>query len=178
MICKLCGTDNKDGSKFCKNCGQQLEAEPAASQTYDSQPEQSSTYQSEQSTSSGDSPQMGQEQDAAGKSQSEPLQYGPVQYNSEEHSASYKNGKDSGDSVACLICGILSIVLSCCGIVGLGLGVMSIIFFVQEKKKGGVSAMTTVGLVCGIIGLVIGVLRFVIAGAGALITGMTRIYNR
>lgn len=25
MICNLCGTENKDGSKFCKNCGQNLE---------------------------------------------------------------------------------------------------------------------------------------------------------
>lgn len=172
MICKLCGTDNKDGSKFCKNCGQQLETVSTASQTYNSQTVQSDAGQS--GTSAG--PEQGQSA-SAGERSSEPLQYEPLQYNSEEHSASYKGGKDSGDSIACLACGILSILLSCCGIIGLGLGVMSIVFFVQEKKKGNVSAMTTVGLVCGIIGLVIGCVRFVIVGVSALFMGASEVLD-
>ena len=55
-----------------------------------------------------------------------------------------------------LVCGIVSILVACCG-ASIPFGVAAIVFNVIDKKKNEASStLSKIGMICGIIGLVIG----------------------
>ncbi len=165
MICNLCGTENKDGSKFCKNCGQNLEQ--AEKRVWEMEKSEAPSGQSvtmdqttgesqNQTAGSGVNSNMG-----PGGTSSE--DDGPLQYNPTEHGSEFAGQEGTGNSTACLICGIVSIVLGCCGgWYSILLGILAIVFSKQENKKGISNSKTQAGFVCGIIGLVLGVIMTIL----------------
>lgn len=67
--------------------------------------------------------------------------------------------------IACLVCGILSLLCCCCSEwLGIGLAVASIVLFILErtvaKQKTG---LATAGLICGIISIVISIIGIIVA---------------
>ena len=62
---------------------------------------------------------------------------------------------NKGLAIACLVCGIVSLVTGYAGI-GVAAGIAAIILAVKSKEVNGPNGMTTAGLVTGIIGVVYG----------------------
>ena len=66
--------------------------------------------------------------------------------------------------IACLVCGILSLLCCCSEWLGIGLAVASIVLFILErtvaKQKTG---LATAGLICGIISIVISIIGIIVA---------------
>ncbi|MCR4557433.1 MAG: hypothetical protein K5779_06390 [Saccharofermentans sp.] len=82
-------------------------------------------------------------------------------------------GQSKGKSIACMACGIASIVL--CEAYGLGLipAIISLILGSQCKKEGVQNTFTKVGKITGIIGLILNIvvgaimILLVVIGVGA-----------
>lgn len=67
--------------------------------------------------------------------------------------------RPSGFATASLVCGILSLVLCCTGILGIPAGALSILFAVLSKRKGeSLSGMSIAGIVTSAIGILLGIL--------------------
>lgn len=67
--------------------------------------------------------------------------------------------RQNGFAIASLVCGILSLVLCCTGILGIPAGALSILFAVLSKRKGeALSGMSTAGVVTAVIGILLGIL--------------------
>ena len=65
----------------------------------------------------------------------------------------------SGFAIASFVCGLLSLVLCCTGILGIPAGALSILFAVLSKRKGeALSGMSIAGIVTSAIGILLGVL--------------------
>ena len=79
-------------------------------------------------------------------------------------------GQSKGKSIACMVCGIASIVLSECYGFGLIPAIISLILGGQCKKDGVQNTFTKVGKITSIIGLilsiVIGALMIILVAAG------------
>lgn len=67
--------------------------------------------------------------------------------------------RPNGFAIASLVCGILSLVLCCTGILGIPAGALSILFAVLSKRKGErLSGMCIAGIVTSAIGILLGIL--------------------
>ena len=65
--------------------------------------------------------------------------------------------KSNGLNIACLVCGIISIVCCCIyGIISIICGILAIVFFVLSKKSGNTNGIAIAGLICAIFGLILG----------------------
>ena len=72
-----------------------------------------------------------------------------------------------------LVCGIVSLLVSCCGAT-IPFSIAAIVFFVLDKKKNGsVSVLSIIGMILGIIGLVIGGVILVLSFIGGAASSMT-----
>lgn len=61
-------------------------------------------------------------------------------------------------AIVALVCGILSIVLSCCtAYIGIIPGIVGIVCSILSKKNNGKTGVATAGMICSIIGIVIGI---------------------
>ncbi|MBQ8738366.1 MAG: DUF4190 domain-containing protein [Clostridia bacterium] len=80
--------------------------------------------------------------------------------------------------IACLVCGILSLLCCCCNEwLGIGLAVASIILFILERKVAKQkTGLATAGLICGIISIVISILGMIFA-AIILSSGFMEIFE-
>lgn len=79
--------------------------------------------------------------------------------------------KTPGKAIASLILGIASLLLGCCGSVGIVTGIISIILTCSLKKDtGDKNTMATVGMILGIVGIVISLIVLIVnlAMGGAL----------
>ncbi|MBO5142384.1 MAG: DUF4190 domain-containing protein [Clostridia bacterium] len=65
--------------------------------------------------------------------------------------------EEKGFSIASLVCGILTILSSCCGIFNVILGIFAIILGIIGKSIGG-KGYAIAGIVCGAIGIVISIM--------------------
>lgn len=84
--------------------------------------------------------------------------------------------QSKGKSIACMACGIASIVL--CEIYGIGLipAIISLILGGQCAKEGVQNAFTKAGKITGIIGLILNIVVgaiMILAVIGAVASGMT-----
>ena len=84
--------------------------------------------------------------------------------------------QSKGKSIACMACGIASIVL--CEIYGIGLipAIISLILGCQCAKEGVQNAFTKAGKITGIIGLILNIVVgaiMILAVIGAVASGMT-----
>lgn len=133
MICKNCGFDNNDQSKFCVSCGTVLEqpVEPVVEQPTFEQPTYEQPQQPNYQYPNYQQP-YNQQYNA----------YSP--YPQQPHK---QPGK--GFAIAGMILGIISFL--CTPIVT---GVLGIIFGGVAKSKGYRGGMATAGIVCGILGII------------------------
>lgn len=164
MKCKVCGSDVKDGSKFCENCGAKIEEEivnvaPASSETINTEenvPEDVVSSEklervdgeivNDNNTTQNDYSQSSTTQDTSS-------------YASGTQERSYSNpqpaqNESKGFAIASLVCGIVALVCCCCtpisvicGGVAVGLG----IYVVTQNLPG--KEMAIAGIACGGLGL-------------------------
>ena len=85
-------------------------------------------------------------------------------------------GQSKGKSIACMACGIASIVL--CEVYGIGLipAIISLILGGQCAKEGVQNAFTKAGKITGIIGLILNIVVgaiMILAVIGAVASGMS-----
>ena len=65
----------------------------------------------------------------------------------------------SGFSIAAIICGVLSLICCCTGILAIPVGSLGIIFAVLTKRKGsGMPLMSTIGIWLCCVGMALGIL--------------------
>lgn len=94
-------------------------------------------------------------------------------YDSQNESSSYNenyynnnnmpNG-NSGLAIASMVCGILSIIFCCCyGIVGLILGIISVILVLNFRKSnnGFLNGQALAGIICATIGIILSLVMFI-----------------
>lgn len=154
MICTKCGHNNVDEAQFCEECGNRLGAGPQpgpVQQPYAPQPNAGQQPYAQQ-------PNMVQQPYAQQPNMGQPYAPQPEK-------------KGVGFAVTSMVCGILSLVLSCCvpyvpfvlALVGVIMGGVSL-----HGHRGG-KGMAIAGLVTSIISLIPAVL-VVIAGASIMAT--------
>lgn len=74
------------------------------------------------------------------------------------------NKSQNGYAIASLVLGILSIVCCCSPYISAAMGVISIVFFVIDKKNTGkANGMAIAGLICGIFGLFMAVISIIVS---------------
>lgn len=72
-------------------------------------------------------------------------------------------------SIASMICGILSILVCCCGFLSLPFGALGILFALLARRKGqSMNGMSIAGIVTSAIGMVCGVAFLVLSFSGTL----------
>lgn len=69
--------------------------------------------------------------------------------------------KKTGYGIASMILGILSIILCWVPFLGVSNGILAIVFFAMQKKRG-TTGMSVAGLVTGIIGLIVSTIYMLI----------------
>ncbi len=80
-----------------------------------------------------------------------------------------KMNKTNPFSIASMICGILSILVCCCGFLSLPFGALGILFALLARRKGqSISGMSIAGIVTSAIGMVCGVAFLVLSFSGTL----------
>ena len=89
-------------------------------------------------------------------------------------------GQSKGKSIACMACGIASIVL--CEIYGMGLipAIISLVLGSQCAKEGVQNTFTKVGKITGIIGLILNIVVgaiMIIAVVAGVASGISSAYN-
>ena len=80
-------------------------------------------------------------------------------------------GQSKGKSIACMACGIASIVLSECYGLGLIPAIISLVLGGQCKKEGVQNTFTKVGKITGIIGLILSIIGTIASIAVAIAYG-------
>lgn len=70
--------------------------------------------------------------------------------------------ESKGLSIAALSVGILSLLTSCCGCVGLLVSIVAIVLGIIGRPKGG-KGMATAGIICGAIGLILCVILTILS---------------
>ncbi len=151
MICKYCGTENRDSAKFCENCGAAIvvgEAEPTP-ETVNVENTVNHTSPAPQNYRPYQAPA-----DNGGYQPYDPNAYRPYEYNTMPVETT---PPANGLAIASLVCGILSLV--CCGAFT---AIPAIICGVIAKSQGNKNAASTAGIVCGGISLALWVLGIVL----------------
>ena len=113
-----------------------------------------------------------------GQQYNQQRQYQEQQPNSDQQFDQYQNPNQGqpftpnadtshdGSATGAMVCGILSVIPCCWGIIGIIFGIVAIVLYSSEKNnvsdaaKGKIKA----GFVCGIVGVVLGVLGILISG--------------
>lgn len=66
--------------------------------------------------------------------------------------------KKNAFSIASLVCGIISIVVCCCGFLSLPMGALSILFALLARRKGkSMDGMCITGIVTSVVGMICGI---------------------
>ena len=168
--CIYCGSENDGMSKFCENCGAELQAsatqekpEPILSQ--DGMKRNSYSGSETQSNNGSGSVNTNPNYDA------QPPQY----YSSNQNELKQEGGKN-GFSIASLVCGILSLTCCCSTIFGLILAVAAVVLgiIVLRNKYDG-KGMAIAGIITGGIGFLISGIILLVVGARGLM-GMIDLY--
>ncbi len=139
--CKSCGAEMNDNDRFCMSCGADNKVEATVAPEADT-------------TSSYSEPAPVVE---PAPSYSEPVTAAPTYtYDNTAYSAPASAG--DGKATASMVCGIVGMVLCCCG----PLGVVALILGILAKKEGNTSGKATAGIVMGIIIVVLWVISLII----------------
>lgn len=166
MNCNHCGEPIEEGTKFCPNCGNKIEAVEAVTETV-SEAAEEAVEEVKETVTEEVTEQVNEEKhelervyDAGDDSTAEPNK--PVDSNlggfaEDADKAEKKPDNGMGFSIASLTCGILGILCcSCCGIgivfsvAGIVLGIISL-----NKNYDG-KGLAIAGIACGAVGLLVG----------------------
>lgn len=104
-------------------------------------------------------------------------QYQNQQSNSEQQFNQYQNPNqgqpytpndntsNDGAAIGSLVCGIMSVIPCCWGIVGIILGIIAIVLYCSEKDNVSDSAKGKIkaGFICGIVGIVLSLLGVILS---------------
>lgn len=73
-------------------------------------------------------------------------------------------------SIASMVCGIISIVVCCCGFLSLPFGALSILFALLARRKGNpMDSMSIAGIATSVVGMICGIVFLVLSFSGTLI---------
>lgn len=148
MTCKHCGAEIAEGSKFCENCGNKIEAvvtetveevvEDTVKETEGyKEPERVEAEVVEEGAKTDfSSDDIAAENETASAAEGLSIEAGPIGY-----------------SIASLVCGILGLLCCCCGFFGLILSAAGVILgIISLNKNCEGKGMAIAGIVCGGIG--------------------------
>lgn len=181
MKCNICGSEVKDGSKFCENCGAKLEIEnkpeeavnATAPATEENKPEERVYPERVEGQIVSEPPKM---ESAYAESTSSTSQSAGTEKATYTESASASQNvqgtvtpaPSKGYAIASLVCGILSLVCCCCSPLAVVLGGVAVglgIYVVNAGLPG--KEMAIAGIVCGGIGLAIFLFSMIGSATGA-----------
>lgn len=196
MKCKICGSELKDGAKFCENCGAKAEIEETVENTASventegkihlervegqivSEPPkmENPAYESANDTNTAQSQNNGgYAERVSGETFSAGSQGagGAASHSYSENvsgSVNYSNKapESKGFAIASLVCGILSLVCCCCTPLSVILGGVGVGLgiYVLYSNLPG-REMAIAGIACGGVGLVIFLFSLIISATGA-----------
>ena len=106
---------------------------------------------------------IGSEPYNTGSGQNTDDRYNQYQYQYANQPNPVQTPVSDGTSTGSMICGILSIVFSCSGLISLILGIIAIVQSSKYKKahNGNPCGQSTAGLICGIIGIIVAVITII-----------------
>lgn len=173
MICKNCGSEIMDGSKFCINCGAKVEEEVSAADTGASIDETLDSAQEAYEQAASDL------SDTADQAANESLgnsDSGSGFYESNETYTDYSNDTveesngNIGFAIASLICGCLSILCCFAGCVSWILSIVAIVLgIITVTKKYDGRGYAIAGIITGGVGILISIVATIaIFSAGIL----------
>lgn len=182
MYCTKCGSENSDDSKFCSNCGNNLEqtssgvfsgesAEPVYEKITDAEevkPEAIPSYQEEIKINYGpEESATDKRNDSADGNANVYSTASQTQYYSTDLNETKQGGGNIGFAIASLVCGILSLVCCCLslfsGVLAIAAVVLGIITLCFKYDGKG---MAIAGIVTGGIGFLFVIFAF-LAGSSA-----------
>ncbi|MDO5100067.1 MAG: hypothetical protein Q4D52_00660 [Eubacteriales bacterium] len=103
-----------------------------------------------------------QPQQSAGSYDQNP-QSGSYSYSNDNYQQVYQQpSTNSGTSIASLVLGILSLVLCCCGPIGMILGIIGLILALVSKKGKPFQSLALAGLITSGIGIVLGLIMTIL----------------
>lgn len=147
VFCRHCGSEIKEGGRFCTNCGKPVTEEKVVLKKAET--EKAQTEQEEGENQEEHKQETAQEQETV----------------TDTHPTVNLNKKPmagDSDATACMVLGIVSIVICSSSIPGIICGIMAI-FIGRKAQRQGVSNtnIVTAGTVCGIIGIILAALSTV-----------------
>lgn len=146
MICKACGTNVEEGTKFCTVCGAPVDNGPEKvdAEIVD-EPKSSDSF-------------SGFSQDSYSSTQS-----GSTQYEYSSYDESPVPSSKKGFAIASLVLGILSMLCCCCGWIPVIFGAAALVFGILSLSKGyGGKGLAVAGIVCCVIGIIGGVITIAV----------------
>lgn len=152
MICKVCGNEIADGSKFCDNCGAKIEEEV-----------------SENVTAERVEAQIVSEGKKIENTDNESGNSGAASVSSTSSAATTANtAADKKFAIASLVCGIVSLLCCCCcSVIGIVCGGTAIglgIYVIKKELPG--RELAIAGIVCGGVAVLCTVVSFVLSLLG------------
>ena len=167
MYCSNCGTELREGTAFCPNCGQPVNNAQQNGARQDKEPE-GTVFPD------GNEAQGGNRQ--SGDPGPQPYQYGdPNQYNSGntyngdpyQYQQQPVRQEPDGFAIASLVLGIVSFFLL--PIIG---GILAIVFGNKSIRENGMNTMARVGKILGIVALVLYIIVIVLVIAIIAVVGV------
>ncbi len=177
MFCNNCGAEISEASRFCQNCGSAVSVETPFK-------ENAPQFDSNTGSSENNADTPGRDaQQNFNNSQQDQQNFNNTQQSGQPNAAqgqgyNYTSRYDvpagqqpaSGMATACLVLGILGLVLSIfIPILPVVLSIIGIVLYVTSGKSGNTSGVRTAGLVLNIIALVIGIIVLIAFIIGIII---------
>ena len=184
MYCSNCGTELREGTSFCPNCGQPVKRAQSDGAQQGSASESGPYHygsQSQQTEGQESGPyHYGSSTGQTGGQESGPYQYGgQSQYNGGDsyggdpyqYQQQPVRQEPDGFAIASLVLGIVSFFLL--PIIG---GILAIVFGNKSIRDNGMNTMARVGKILGIVALVLYIVIIVIAIAVGVAVGVGTLY--
>lgn len=185
MKCNICGSEVKDGSKFCENCGAKLEVVNDIEETVNEEAKTEAPAAEEVKAEErvyaervegqivSEPPKMENAYAGSGSTTSQSTSAGNTTYTDSASTSQNVQGTvqpapSKGFAIASLICGILSLVCCCCSPIAVILGGVAVglgIYVINAGLPG--KEMAIAGIVCGGIGLAIFLFSMIGSATGA-----------
>jgi len=163
MFCNKCGTENEEGAKFCRVCGNSLKVDDLTAQTETAQPEVVTPSQTEPDNEPGAN-QTGSYQDVTSSQTGSYQDVPPNKNGSYQAYDNYQQKKQANSyCIASMVLGIVSIVCCCSAYIGIVAGVLAIVFAMKEKNNGNEDNYSKAGLICGIVGCSLSVVTCILS---------------
>lgn len=164
-FCTSCGSELEDNAKFCPNCGVSLAVptgfdSPVDNNAYTVQAETPVYTPQQEAPVYNPQPETPVYQQPSGfENYSDPYAQSQTMYNTPQQPLQPQKGPSKAMAIISMICGILSLLCCCYGVVAVVLGGAAIALAIISlvTKKGG-KGMAITGIICGGIGFLGGLI--------------------